>query len=332
MKIFPAIAAVCIIFIAAGFSMADENNAKKRPVIEGEIGPGFVGAEPFFINTGYAERLWTLIPTGKIHLRFADGRFLAPEIMVEESGAFLFDRNGIREGKKPQSYGSYYLKLPLGIPVPFFTYKSTMAADAVYTTMNTRLKTKNRVVVNNALRGPGEYFSALSTSFMVRLYLNTPIVEEPSIFQHSYFGIYYSERTYPRTATPGGDNPGGPVLLVDTDSRSGGIFFDMKKDTIAKGLNVEVYAFAGYASIEVRDSAKIAGASFGNTEGLVSIGARAGLSYRYIFDKGLGLKFSAGVEYYTDLEFFNAANAKKYSVNLGGELKYFANLSFVFIY
>lgn len=324
-----ALIAAAVFFIPTWGAFAQEE--PKRPVIEGIIGPGFIGAEHFLISPSVVKPQWTLIPTGKIHLRFDDGKLFRPELLIEESGAFLFDRNGIREGKKPQSYGYYYFKLPLGIPVPFFTYKSSIALDADYSVLNTLLKTKRQVVINNKIRGENEYFNALSTAFTVRLYLNTPIAPNPSIFEHSYFGIYYAENTLPRTATPGTEAQNPIPLLVDTNTRSGGIFFEIKKDTPAKGLNVEIAAYLGYGHIEVRDSTSVVNAKFGNLDGLVSIKGRGVLSYRYIFPNDLGLQFSAGVEYYTDLEFFNAANTKKYNVNLGGEMRYFANLSFVFV-
>lgn len=301
-----------------------------RPVIEGEIGPGFIGAEHFLMSTSIVKPEWTLIPTGRVHLRFDNGKLFRPEFIVEESGAFLFDRNGIREGKMPQSFGYYYLKIPLGLTIPFFTYKSSIAVDADYSAMNTLLKTKSQVVINNKIRGANEDFNALSTAFTVRLYLNTPIALNPSIFEHSYFGVYYSEHTLPRTAVPGTDSKNPIPLLVDTNSRSGGIFFEIKKDTPAKGLNVGITAYLGYGHIEVRDDASVVDAKFGNLDGLVNIKGRGTLSYRYLFPNDLGINFTTGVEYYTDLEFFNSANTKKYSVNLGGEMRYFANLSFTF--
>lgn len=329
MKIFLA-ALFTLFFTTLFLTSSHAEEVEKKLIIEGEIGPGFVGSENFFLNNSIAKPVWTLIPTGILRLRFGDGQMLRPEILIEDSGAFLFDRNGIREGRKPQSYGNYYLKLPLGITIPFFSYKSSMAVDANYSVLNTLLKTRGQVVVNNSIRGAGQTFNALSTAFTVRLYLNTPIVLSPSFFEYSYFGVYYSEHTGPRTAAAGVQSDTGIPLLVDANSRSGGIFFEMKKDTILKGLNVEIAAYAGYADIEVRDSASVVNAKYGNTGGLVELRGRFGINYRYIFDYGLGLKFSTGAEYYTNLEFFSTTDVNKYSLNFGGELRYFANLSFIF--
>lgn len=329
MKILQA--TLFILFFTAIFvtySHADE--LKKKLIMEGEIGPGFMGSESFFLNNNLVKPVWTLIPTGILHLRFGDGEMLRPEILIEESGAFLFDRNGIREGGKPQSYGNYYLKLPLGIPFPFFSYKSSIAVDANYSVLNTLLKTRGQVVVNNVIRGAGQTFNAVSTAFTVRLYVNTPIVLNPGFFEHSYFGVYYSEHTGPRTASPGSQSSIPIPVLVDANSRSGGIFFEMKKDTLLKGLNIEISAYVGYADIEVRDDASVVNAKYGNLGGLVELRGRFGVNYRYVFDYGLGLKFSAGAEYYTNLEFFNATDINKYSLNFGGDLRYFANLTFIF--
>lgn len=323
--------AAFFLFFCAVSSRAEAAESRS-PIIEGAAGPGIMAFEQMFIDKSVAGVSGNFIPYGRVHLRFGDGRFLRPEIIAEDSGAFNFDISGIREGGGTSSYNSYYLKLPLGIPVPFFHYGSSLALDARYSVSVTGLRLKDRALVNNRIYESGGRFRAASSEMTFRLYLNTPVVPNPSFFEYSYFGVFYSERVLPRTAAPPGSGQGEPYILISTLTRTGGIFYDMKKDTPLKGLNFDISAYLGYGDMFKLEDISSIGASFGNTKELLTIYAKGGLSYRYIFGRNMGLDFNLGVSYFVTTEFLSTADDSKYAVNTGGDLRYFASLNFVFGY
>ncbi len=312
----------------------NEEANKKSPIIEGIVGAGFMGFEPMFFDKSAMSSSDHYFPYGKIHLRFDNGKFLRPEFLIEESGQFKFDIKGIKTGSHQTSYNKYYLKIPTGLKIPFFSYKSQFYVDGLYSSSSMVLRLKKKMTVNNVMRNAGERFTANLSEMTFRIYLDTPIVLEPSIFEYSYFGVFYSQRVVPRMAKP----PAHLIsissdILLSTEIKTGGIFYEMKKDTPLKGLNFDIYAAIGYGDLfGLDDVNSVYSASFGNTKGLVTIFAKAGLGYRYVFKTGLGIDINVGASYFITSEFINSPNPDKFTMNMGGDLRYFANLSFVFAY
>lgn len=306
---------------------------EKTPIIEGKVGAGFIGFEPMFLDKSLTSFSDVYMPYGKLHLRFDDNKFLRPEFLIEESGAFKFNKSGIKTGKSPWAYNKYYLKIPTGIPLPFFKFVGRLYIDGLYSSSNINILLDKPIVVNNVLQASGTRLTGISSEMTFRLYLDTPIVKNSSIFEYSYFGVYYSEKVSPRTAKPPSIMADAPEILLSTLIRSGGIFYDMKKDTPLKGLSFAINAYIGYGDLyPLDDVSSVPNSSFGNINGLIAVGGQGGFSYRYVFNNGLGIEIDTGVSFFATTEFINSPDKNKYTMNMGGDLRYFANLSFVFGY
>lgn len=310
-----------------------EIQPKSSVIIEGAVGGGISIAENMAVNKDTVEISGNLVPYGSIHLRLNDGAAYYPEIIIKNSGDFSFSKSGIDSDKKGGSYNSYYIKLPIGLSVPFFHYKSRLNFDFAYFSATSDVKLKRQALVNNIVCDAGREFSSVSSVMSFRLYLDTPVVLQPSIFEYSYFGIYYMEHTFNRTAAQPNDRQDIPEIFISTLTRTGGIFYDMKKDTPLKGLNFGISVYLGYGDMFTLDDIHaIEGASFGNIKGLIVISSSVDLSYRYYFTDRIGMNINGGLSYFVTTEFLNTADNSKYKMNMGGDLRYIAGLSFVFNY
>lgn len=305
---------------------------KDNLIIEGILSAGALSYNMFSVSERTASQSWDIVPYFSLHFRFGNGSLLMPEFYIQESGDFKFDRIKVKTGSGKAAFNKYYLKLPLGIPVPFFKWKSYMAADASYSNIYGNWTLNENVMINNAMHGSGEKIYASTTELIVRLYLDTPVVLNPSIMEHSYFGVYYSEFITPRSASPGTNFAGCPPLIVSTNSRAGGFFYDMRKD-VYKGIIFGVEVYGGYSSVEVSNGGSSFGASFGNINGLLAVKGKVSLGYEHIFkDYGLGVAFDISAEYNTVIPYIFAQDTKKYKLGYDGELRYYAALSFTFSY
>lgn len=311
----------------------NKTTTEKSPIIEGIVSAGFIGFEPMFLDKSQASFSNVYMPYGKLHLRFDDNKFLRPEFIIEETGSFSFKKSGITNGKSHWAYNKYYLKIPTGIPVPFFKFTGRLYLDGLYSTSNINILLKKPSVVNNTLYNKGEKFTGISSEMTFRLYLDTPIVMDNSIFEYSYFGVFYSERVSPRSASPPGNIENPQELILSALVRTGGIFYELKKDTPLKGLNFNILGYIGYGDMfNLDDVSAVNNVKFGNTTGLLTFYFTGGFSYRYIFNTGVGIEVNAGASVFTTSEFLHTKDDSKYSMNMGVDLRYFANLSFVFGY
>lgn len=127
----------------------------------------------------------------------------------------------------------------------------------------------------------------------------------------------------------GNDYINGNTLLVNYTSRSGGIFYEMRQD-LYKGLMFGINVYAGIGDIETSRKYNV---TYGNTEGLVAYKAEITLGYQHIFKRqGVGVAFDAGVSYAGFVEFFYGKKDGPYSLTLDGDLRYFAEIRFLFGY
>lgn len=296
--------------------------------IEGMLSGGIYGFNMFSIRPSNAVQKEYIIPYGGLSLKLFSGTVFSPELTIHDS-RFIFSENGVSIDEQADNYNYYYLKLPLGFYVPFFGWKAEMYLDGSYSSLNNNFSVKDNLMVQGSLLSSGSSFHLSSSSWNVRLYLDTPVVLKPSITEYAYFGIYYEEGRSARTALPGEDYAGGNTLLVDYTSRTGGIFYEMRQD-LYKGFMFGINVYAGIGDIETSDKYNV---SYGNTEGLVAYKAEITLGYQHIFkQQGVGVAFDAGASYAGFVEFFYGKKDGPYSLTLDGDIRYFAELRFLFGY
>lgn len=296
--------------------------------IEGMLSGGIYGFNMFSIRPSNAVQKEYIIPYGGLSLKLFSGTVFSPELTIHDS-RFIFSENGVSIDEQADNYNYYYLKLPLGFYVPFFGWKAEMYLDGSYSSLNNNFSVKDNLMVQGSLLSSGSSFHLSSSSWNVRLYLDTPVVLKPSITEYAYFGIYYEEGRSARTALPGEDYASGNTLLVDYTSRTGGIFYEMRQD-LYKGFMFGINVYAGIGDIETSDKYNV---SYGNTEGLVAYKAEITLGYQHIFkQQGVGVAFDAGASYAGFVEFFYGKKDGPYSLTLDGDIRYFAELRFLFGY
>lgn len=296
--------------------------------IEGMLSGGIYGFNMFSIRPSNAVQKEYIIPYGGLSLKLFSGTVFSPELTIHDS-RFIFSENGASIDEQADNYNYYYLKLPLGFYIPFFGWKAEMYLDGSYSSLNNNFSVKDNLMVQGSLLSSGSSFHLSSSSWNVRLYLDTPVVLKPSITEYAYFGIYYEEGRSARTALPGEDYAGGNTLLVDYTSRTGGIFYEMRQD-LYKGFMFGINVYAGIGDIETSDKYNV---SYGNTEGLVAYKAEITLGYQHIFkQQGVGVAFDAGASYAGFVEFFYGKKDGPYSLTLDGDIRYFAELRFLFGY
>ena len=296
--------------------------------IEGMLAGGVYGYNMFSIRPANAVQKEYVIPYGALSLKLFSGTVFSPELTIHDS-RFMFSENGASIDEQADNYNYYYLKLPLGFYIPFFGWKAEMYLDGSYSSLNNNFSVKDNLMVQGSLLSSGSSFHLSSSSWNVRLYLDTPVVLKPSITEYAYFGIYYEEGRSARTALPGEDYAGGNTLLVDYTSRTGGIFYEMRQD-LYKGFMFGINVYAGIGDIETSDKYNV---SYGNTEGLVAYKVEITLGYQHIFkQQGVGVAFDAGASYAGFVEFFFGKKDGPYSLTLDGDIRYFAELRFLFGY
>lgn len=305
---------------------------KENMIIEASLLGGVMSHNTFSVKADVADLEWTAIPYGGIHIRFGNGGMLMPEFYMIESGNFKFDRNNLQIKKGIPAYNEYFLKIPTGIKIPFFGWKSNIILDGTYSNLYSNYKVKNNVMVNGVTLQSGSNVYSAGSEWTVRLYLETPVVRKPSINEYSYFGIYYNEHITARSASPGSSYPGYPNILVSANTRSGGIFYDLKKD-VYKGFTFGMAVYGGYGEIDVYDGGMPFDIGYNNIHGLLSLKGRMTFGYEHIFRKhGIGLSFEAGASYKGELEFIYASKSDKYRLGLEGEIRYFGEFKILFGY
>ena len=304
---------------------------KDKLYIEGAVSGGMLGFSYFSVNNLDAYNPMPIVPYGMLHLKFMSGSRFSPEIKLQDS-RFIFSKSDIELKENPQNYNNYYIKLPLGFSIPFFGYDSKVYVDGSYSSLHNNFQVMRPFMVKGKMLNEGDKFSVTSTTWNVRLYLDTPVVAKPSITEYAYFGIYYDEYTSPRTANPGSDYGGYSKMVLNTLARSGGLFYEMQLD-LYKGFMFGIAAHIGYGEIEIKQDTASYKVEYDNTKGLIAYKARLNLGYEYIFkNHHVGAAFSAGVEYGGYIPFFFAKQENLYGLRLDGDLRYFAELKFLFGY
>lgn len=306
--------------------------SKNNLYIEGILSGGILAYNYFAVNQSDAVNIKPFTPYGSISLKFMGGSIFSPELKIQDS-RFIFSEPAIKLGETTSTYNYYYLKLPLGFSIPFFGYKAQAAIDGSYSSLNSSFKIKRPVMTAGQLVTKDNIINSSARNWNVRLYLNTPVVLEPSIVEHAYFGVFYDENTSPRTSNTGLDYAGNTNMILNTLARSGGFFYDMKQD-LYKGLMFGIQVNVGFADIEiVESSAYYKGVKYDNTKGLISYKASLSLGYEYIFKKNhVGLGFDIGAEYAGYVPFFFPKQESYNGLRLDGDLKYFMELKIIFGY
>lgn len=305
---------------------------KDKMYIEAELGGGVHFNNVLYVNKALLSEDFDYFGYGSIHLKFAGGHAFSPEFYIEETGDFRFTRSNLNFGKVKPSYNLYYAKIPLGFKIPFFKWDSEFIIDGSYSSIYQNYKVKSDVIVNNKVAKAGDYINSASSLWNVRVYLSNPVVRKSSIIEYSYFGLYYQEHILPKTATRGENYLDYHDLFVSTRNRSGGIFYDLKKN-VYKGLLVGVNVNLGYAESEVSNGGSHFDAKFDNIHGLLDIGVKASIGYAYVWKKaGVGLRFEAGAGYSTNIDFIFGKDKNLYRFGTEGNLNYFAELNILFGY
>lgn len=296
--------------------------------IESMLAGGIYGFNYFSIRPASATQKEYIIPYGALSLKLFSGTVFSPELTIKDS-KFKFSESASSLNEDEDNYNYYYLKLPLGFYIPFFSWKAEMYLDGSYSSLNNNFLVKDNLMVQGVLLANGDSFHSSASNWNVRLYLDTPVVLKPSITEYAYFGIYYEETRSSRTARAGNDYAGGYTLLVDSVARSGGFFYEMRQD-LYKGLMFGINVYVGIGDIETSNKYDV---KYGNTEGLLAYKAEITLGYQHIFKEyGVGVAFDAGVGYAGLLEFIYGSKDGPYSLTLDGDIKYFAEIRFLFGY
>ena len=305
---------------------------KKNPIIEASFSAGVMSFNNLSVSKEVIKEGFQAVPYGKIHFRFGNGSMLMPEFSIEDTGLFLFDKQGIYNKKGKTGYNSYFIKFPLGFHIPFFNWQSMAYIDGRYSSRYSNFLTKETIIANNKYILPDTNIYTSGSDWIIRLYLDTPVILFPSIREYSYFGIYYCEQVSGRLAKPGSKFADREYIFLNTKQRSGGIFYDMRKD-VYKGILFGIELYGGYAEIETGNGGSIIGAEYNGIHGMLAVKGKAFFSYEYIFQKyGLGISIDAGVEYNTTIDFIFSRKTDKYTFGQEGDLLYFAALNFMFAY
>lgn len=294
--------------------------------IESVLAGGIYGFNYYSVKPSKAKQKEYVIPYGSLSLKLFSGTVFSPELIIKDS-KFIFSNGGSSLDKQTDNYNYYFLKLPLGFYIPFFGWRAEGYIDGSYSNLNNNFSVQDSLMVQGSLLEEGSDFSLSSTKWNVRLYLDTPVVLKPSITEYSYFGVFYEETRSARTATPGEDYEGEYTLLVDGISRVGGIFYDMRLN-VYKGFMFGINAYIGVGDIETSHKYDV---SYGNTDGIVYYNAELTLGYQHIFkEHGVGIAFDAGAGYSGFVEFFYGKKDTLYNLSLDGDIRYFAELRFLF--
>ncbi len=275
-----------------------------------------------FMDTGNVKSDFSVIPYGKISLRFLNGYPFIPQIEIENSGLFRFDKQMISTKKITSGYNSYYVRVPLMLAIPFATYKSMLNIDTRYTTYAKKYSLQKDMYVNGVSAVSGSDVYGVTSESETRLYLQTPIRSKDSLFNHAFIGFYYAEDVAPRstsniTVTSDQSN------LINTVVRNFGIFYELQTDTPAKGLNFLINLMVGYGNTYLLNEALPYDRTiFANASNLIMIKGRVGLSYRYMFNPNIGLGVDLKIEYTSANDFLgDAASADKATIDMYGELR-----------
>jgi len=315
-----------LLFAQDNSSKSMTDNSSNRNIIEFELGGGAFSNVFFGASDSVIDQDLVLIPFAKLRLRVLDGISFVPEIEIKESGYFKFDRYQISSKVKDVGYNSYYIKLPLMLKIPFFTYDAMINIDGRFSSFITLETLQQDLKINRELYLSGKRISSITSELETRLFLDTPIISKSNFFNHSYFGVYYSEDIIPRLVSP-------PSTIVDNKyyvnavTRNGGIFYEMRNDTALKGLNFLINLSLGYGDIYLLDDTTLSRDNIGNISNLLIFKIRAGLNYRYIFNRYFGLDINFQMRYNLATNFFSAEDTSKYSMNIDDDFRYEFNLS-----
>ena len=275
---------------------------KDKLYIEGAVSGGVIGYSLFSINTLDAISPMPVMPYGMLNLKLFSGTRFSPEIKIKDS-RFIFTSSDLNTGEKPQTYNYYYIKLPLGFHIPFFGYKSQMNIDGSFSSLHGNFNVLRPVLIKGQSLQAGDKFYTVSTNWNVRLYFDTPVVLKPSI-----------------------------SMIVEALTRSGGIFYEMRQD-LYKGFMFGIAVHLGVGDIEVKKNSQSYDVKYDGTKGLISYKVNLSIGYQYIFKKQhVGLAFDAGVEYAGNTPFFFAKQENLFGLRADGELRYYAELKFLFGY
>ncbi len=291
-------------------------------------GIGMTGMEVESLSSGNVLYNHQIIPYANVEAKVCFGNF-CPEIRLQNSFSFYGDIATLNLSYDTLSFSKYYIKLPTMIPLNFFSYPAMILFDFEYDSITNTMQLTSGARFAGGLQSSGTKFAANYTTFTARLYVDTPVVEVPSLFEHAYFGVYYSYISKPASVAAG-ITPYSNILIANTYINAGGIFYDIKKDMIVKGLNLGVLAQVGYGDLNVYDDFGIDNVKFGNLYGLVAYKINVEIGYRYIFNNGIGVNANVGVNYNGSIDLLGTADPTLYTVNTAGYFKYYATLNFVF--
>ncbi len=283
-----------------------------------------------FMNTGNVKSDFSVIPYGKLSLRFLNGYPFIPQIEIENTGLFRFDKQMMSTKKITSGYNSYYVRVPLMLSIPFATYRSMLNIDTRYTTYAKKYTLQKDMIVSGTPSASGSDVYGVTSESETRLYFQTPIRSKDSKYNHAFIGIYYAEDVSPRSTTAISVTDNKPNF-INAVVRNFGIFYELKTDTPAKGLNFSINLTVGYGNTYLlNDSLGYDRDIFTNVDNLIIIKGKVGLSYRYMFNPHIGLGVDLKVEYVSANDFLgDASDANKTTIDMYGELR--SKLAFTII-
>ncbi len=283
-----------------------------------------------FMNTGNVKSDFSVIPYGKLSLRFLDGYPFIPQIEIENTGLFSFDKQMISTKKINSGYNSYYVRVPLLLSIPFATYRSMLNIDTRYTTYAKKYTLQKDMFVEGALLASGRDVYGVTSESETRLYFQAPVRSKDYQYNHAFMGIYYAEEVAPRSTSLVSvtDNKQN---FINTVVRNFGIFYELKTDTPVKGLNFLINLTLGYGNTYLlNDTLPYDREVFTNASNLIIIKGRVGISYRYMFNPHIGLGADLKIEYTSANDFLSGTkDGTSTTIDMYGELR--SKLSFTII-
>jgi hypothetical protein len=173
----------------------------------------------------------------------------------------------------------------------------------------------------------GDPLTIGSTTQYFAIAINTPITEENSHDSYSRFGIYAQITDRARSVDVAIDNM-PENLILQTDERQFGIFYDIKKPVFVEGFILHLYLGAGYGFQDIRDNVYgYKSGDFDSSTALLCLNVETELAYRYSFTENFGVR--AGISYsYDYLDSLKSAATDSASLNNAGVHLWGGNVTF----
>jgi hypothetical protein len=144
----------------------------------------------------------------------------------------------------------------------------------------------------------GDELTLGATTQYFAVAIDTPMTEGNGLDSYSRFGLYVQLTNRARSVNvPEEVSTAIPNdLILDTDERHFGLFYDIKKPVFFEGFIFHVYLGAGYSQQNIYSNIyELKSGNFEGSTALMSVKAAAGLAYRYAITESFGVR--AAIDY-----------------------------------